>query len=382
MRSKLLSFVFLAGLLAVMLLTLFSPKQTVSFYENRQLAPAPQVTVSGILDGSTFAQTDAWVSDHLAYRNRLLAGSARLQLLCHAPVINGVVISGDTLLPYYGRPLDDYDHEAMSFELDLLEQVQDACQQRGIVFLYVAIPEQSSAFRDRYPSWLSPSAYRDGRMKQDFFDGLARRGVEYLDMTPVLSRDYDAYYPKTDHHYNLLGAQETYRQILLQLQERGLDVSEAALTLSPVQTPLLGSRARKLLGQFPSGDRLYTAIPDLPVAFTRQDNGRDVPAAVFDESQSHLYTYYMGGDQAETRICTNRPDLPDVLVVGDSFTNALESMLYLSFDEMRSLDFRYYTGQSIFDYLDSYQPDALILVRDDLSLIQTQGNGALGTEPA
>ena len=68
-----------------------------------------------------------------------------------------------------------------------------------------------------------------------------------------------------------------------------------------------------------------------------------------------------------------------MLIAGDSFTNALESILYLSFDEMRSLDFRYYTDGSIFDYLDTYEPDALILVRDDLSLILTQGNGALGT---
>ena len=379
MRDKLLSFAFLGGLLTMALLTVLLPKKTASFYENRQLAAPPEISVQGILDGSTFSQTDTWVSDHLAFRNLLLMAGTKLQLTCHAPVINGVVVSGDTLLPYYGQPRDDYDHDAMDFELDLLARVQDVCDQRGIVFLYVAVPEQSSAFRDRYPSWLTPSSYRDDRLKQDFFDGLAQRDVNYLDMTPVLSRDYDAYYPKTDHHYNLFGAQESYRQILLRLQAQGLDVSEAALTLEEADTSFLGSRARKLMGLFHSQDRLYTAVPAQPVPFTRQDNGQDVPATVYDESQPHLYGCYMGGDQAETRICTDRPNLPDVLIAGDSFTNALESILYLSFDEMRSLDFRYYTDGSIFDYLDTYEPDALILVRDDLSLILTQGNGALGT---
>ena len=68
-----------------------------------------------------------------------------------------------------------------------------------------------------------------------------------------------------------------------------------------------------------------------------------------------------------------------MLVVGDSFTNALESILYTSFDEMRSLDFRHYTEKSIYAYLDDYHPDVLLLIRDELSFLLTTGNGALGT---
>ena len=85
---------------------------------------------------------------------------------------------------------------------------------------------------------------------------------------------------------------------------------------------------------------------------------------------------------AETIIQTNRPELPDVLVVGDSFTNALETILYTSFDEMRSLDFRYYTAGSIYSYLENWQPDVILYVRDDLSYIVTEGNGDLGISAA
>lgn len=114
--------------------------------------------------------------------------------------------------------------------------------------------------------------------------------------------------------------------------------------------------------------------------FERYDNGNPVEATVFAADRQNMYNYYMGGDVAETVIHTNRPELPDVLVVGDSFTNALETILYTSFDEMRSLDFRHYTEKSIYDYLKEYQPDVILYVRDDLSYIVTDGNGGLGLQ--
>ena len=47
---------------------------------------------------------------------------------------------------------------------------------------------------------------------------------------------------------------------------------------------------------------------------------------------------------------------------------------------MRSLDFRHYTEKSIYDYLEEYQPDVILYVRDDLSYIVTDGNGGLGLQ--
>ena len=152
------------------------------------------------------------------------------------------------------------------------------------------------------------------------------------------------------------------------------------LEITPVDSSFLGSRNRKLFGLFQSDDRLYTYTLADPVPFERYDNGNPVEATVFAADRQNMYNYYMGGDVAETVIHTNRPELPDVLVVGDSFTNALETILYTSFDEMRSLDFRHYTEKSIYDYLEEYQPDVILYVRDDLSYIVTDGNGGLGLQ--
>ena len=101
--------------------------------------------------------------------------------------------------------------------------------------------------------------------------------------------------------------------------------------------------------------------------FTREDNGKPVASTVVNENFNNVYDYYMGGDIGETIIKTNRPGLPRVLVIGDSFTNPLEGILYTSCDEMRSLDYRHYDGENILDY-----------IRDDLTCITTEGNGTMG----
>ena len=65
------------------------------------------------------------------------------------------------------------------------------------------------------------------------------------------------------------------------------------------------------------------------------------------EDEALTYGLYMGGDIAETCIRTDRSSLPTALIFGDSFTNAVESLAYYSFDEMRSVDLRHYKTQSI-----------------------------------
>ena len=89
------------------------------------------------------------------------------------------------------------------------------------------------------------------------------------------------------------------------------------------------------------------------------------------------YNRYMGGGFADTVLETNRPDLPDVLIFGDTFTNALETMLYTAFDETRILDLRHYTDKSLKDYITEYRPDIVLCVMNDTFYYTPTGNGAV-----
>ena len=157
-------------------------------------------------------------------------------------------------------------------------------------------------------------------------------------------------------------------------------LDEDSLTAETLSNPYLGSRGRKLFGLEDRGERLTIGLPRDPIPFTRTDNGRETASTVYalpaTGTEEVLYSLYMGGDVGETVIETNRPDLPSILIYGDSFTNPVECLAYYSFDEMRSIDLRHYREMSLADYIRLHQPDIVVGIRDYEALLSADYNGS------
>ena len=212
------------------------------------------------------------------------------------------------------------------------------------------------------------------------------RGIAYVDMGEIF--DAEGHLPefssKVDNHYGLRGAYVTYRAAAERLAADGcaLHVPEEGtdVTFSALPNPYMGSRTRKLLGLRGSDEKLLTASFAEDIPFTRFDNGAAAEATVYalpgSDAEPLTYGLYMGGDIAETVIRTDRPELPNALIFGDSFTNPVECLAYYSFNELRSVDLRHYTVQSLSDYIAAYQPDVVLCVRDYQALLSREFNGA------
>jgi hypothetical protein len=178
------------------------------------------------------------------------------------------------------------------------------------------------------------------------------------------------------------GALRTYQTIMDRVNtDNSLSLpvlSDADITVKALDNPFLGSRMRKIFNLLPTDEKLEIGILNQEIPFTRTNNGNAVPPSVYNIPDNTWdpvsYTVYMHGDIAETVIETNRPELPNVLIVGDSYTNAVECLLYTSFNEMRSIDLRWYDKESLADYIAGYMPDVVILLRDYSVLLALDGN--------
>ena len=128
-------------------------------------------------------------------------------------------------------------------------------------------------------------------------------------------------------------------------------------------------------------ESLYRLDLKEPVEFAIRINGVEQYPAVYhvsaNKSKRVTYQYYMGGDLPVAVIDTNRPELPSILIYGDSFTDALECILYNSFDKMYTLDMRYYNESTVSAFTKRYGPDYVICVRDYESLTNGGGNGGI-----
>ena len=304
------------------------------------------------------------------------------------PVVNGAVLRGEVLLPF--RDYDTWSAEEQSARAaergEKFAALNGYIEENGGTFLFVGFPEQRTYFDSEYPAYLNSCAEETASASRLFREALEDRGVPFLDMGEV----YDAqghpasYYASVDHHYTWYGAWAAYQEIMETLHASGFDLpvlTEDDLDIQTLPNPCIGSRNRKLYNLWPNDDHIVLGIQKDPVAFDRRDNGQPSGTPLFvtpsSAAEPVAYGVYMGGDYGETVLETHRPELPKLLIFGDSFTNALETLLYASFDETRSLDLRHYQGGSLKDYIADYRPDVVLCVLNDSFYYTTAGNGAV-----
>ena len=376
--NVLFTLLFALALGTVAVVTLAQSGTVFSFFENRNLAKAPEYSREALLDGSYFTDWEDFSTDHALGRAAMIRLSTRLRMeTLRLPVVNEVVITGNRLLHFYpygswaDADISGGSQTAVRSLGDLARHVEET----GGRFYFVGLPNQLSYFQEQYPAYLDRAEDYLPALHRAFSEALAGENVSYIDMIRAFEAEGKPaeYYTQTDHHYSLRGAMFTYRTVIERLRaDTGLDIpllEENDWDYTTLPNPFLGSRNRKLYGLWHTTDQLNYAVPKAAIPFTRTDNGQAVEATLLrlpetgDETVG--YTVYMGGDVGETIIRTHRPELPKVLIFGDSFTNALETLLYASFDETRSLDLRHYTAQSLWDYIEEYQPDIVLDVRDD-----------------
>lgn len=158
----------------------------------------------------------------------------------------------------------------------------------------------------------------------------------------------------TDHHWNQRGSYRAYLDL-----HTLLDCKEAALT--PVSQEIIsehfvGSKAREIGSRcfdevfsayrfnFPPIDIL---VDGNPVADYGQQNHYDA-----EQNSTLSYSAFYGGDAGEVVFDTGRSEQESILIIGDSYDNAILKLLSSHFYRTYAVDLRHYertTGQK-FDF--------------------------------
>jgi hypothetical protein len=347
----------------------------------------PEATIQNLSDGSYTTLLEKYLCDHAAGRNTITKLGTKVGIALRRPVVNDVVI-GDTLLPFCDYEVVEEakiqaDAQAIS---ENLAQVASVTEEYGGHFAYVAVPCQYAYFSDRYPWFLNNrSAYTKASVSA-LEKALGEKGVSFLDLGEIYAdENWPAEYSSTvDNHFSIFGAYEAYAAILNQLNESGGPelsvVQKDELDFQPVENYYMGSRTRKLFNLIKNSEQLYTATPVTTIPFVRYNDDTEGVATVYSYPAAGspvTYSFYMGGDVAQTEIDTGREDMPTVLIYGDSFTNAVECILYLSCDKMYSLDMRHYTGGTVSEFIEKTRPDYVVCLRDYEALLSTDYNGGI-----
>lgn len=378
MKNKLniLFIALVAGILAALPIgTIFAPKTDTSLFENRTLADPPVLTRETLLNGEFFEGAETWYKDHVVLRDKMLEACTVFQkYMLGKPAVNDILPSEGSLLPVvepkYAACASD---EEVAAAVEQVAALQEAADSYGGKIIYMGVPGQITIFADSYPACLADTPAYFRATGEKFAQALEDAGIEFIDGHGYLNQDM---YFRVDHHFGVTGGYAVYEQLCAAASTQA--VPQEHFSFYRLPNPFYGSRNRKIYDLTSIKDQLEVFSTDYDLPFDRYDNGEKVESKTLNlpEDEEAIVTEdYMGGDIAETLIQTHRPGLPNLLIYGDSYTNAVECFAYLSFNETRALDLRHYEEMSLCDYVKVHKPDFIVCIRDDGNYINLTGNG-------
>jgi len=332
--------------------------------EKRELAVRPEV---GTVPVRQFPRAwEAWFNDHFGYRPLLVRADALLRLrLWRASRVGRVLPGRDGWLFYDGRtdrggdPRANFqgrlpdDHERLFEGLQAqLEHTRDWLAARDVGYLLVVVPDKWSIYPQYLPGSVGPGAARTSSDR--FLDHLREHSdLEVLDLKPALREAAAAgpVYHRQDLHWNDAGALAAARAIARRLVPDlpGLAVPDPAW---------FRAEERKR----PDGDLVEMLgldgwLSETETRLLPRDPGRvvleDLPRAP-EFPNPNRYPIAAHGDD---------PSRPRLLMLRDSFGDALIPFLAPAFSESRFLWTSNFSRRDLGPVLDELRPDVVVELR-------------------
>lgn len=301
------------------------PDRDRSDNENRVLAGAPEFSFEGLKSGEFTADVKEWFADQFPLRDFFVSLKGTAELLLGKRENNGVIYAGDGYL-IDRLPLDE---DAISGNLENLGKLNAAVD----IPITVAIaPRKIDALSYMLPSSLSET----GDLTFAFInEAIDENSLSALDLYSALKdKDGEYLYYKTDHHLTQHGAYKVY---LTLAEEWGFEpYGEDFFTVTAVTEEFYGTTwsASSTFGASPDKIELYRYDGDGD--FTVSINGGDAFSGFYDEkylAEKDKYALFLSGINSRVSVAKNGGDDRErILILNDSFANALVPFLSLHYD--------------------------------------------------
>ena len=288
-------------------LTLF-PAARMSERENRILAEMPHLSAAELANGSYTAGLDAYAAERFPFRVALRAARSLLQVGMGRQEVGDVLLCTDGSL----CKRISVNERVYQKNLKALQKLQAVYGERMTV---AVVPRRIDARAEVLPPLYD--ANENKAVWSTLWEALPQ-SVTFPTLTA------DAHWYRTDHHWTTEGAYRAYCQLGEALDYTPF--SESDFSKETVSTSFLGTTdaAAGLPFVAPDSIQLYRYADD--TAYIVKKDGKLVPFAGFYDTERlqtrDQYAVFFSGNCGVTEI-TNGEDRPTLMVIKDSFANAL-----------------------------------------------------------
>ena len=305
-------------------LSLF-PAARISKQENRILAEFPHFNLREMSSSTYTAALDAYATDRFPFRIPLR--TARSGLL----IATGRQEAGDVLLCTDGSLCKRAQVNERAYQKNLTV-LQDLCAAYGDRFTVAIAPRRIDARAELLPSLYDNS---ENAAPWSLLQHSLPNAVTFSMLTA------DAHWYRTDHHWTTQGAYQAYRHLGQALGYAPLP--EESFTAETVSTTFYGTSHAAAGIPFIAPDTIQLYRYDGDAAYTVKKDGEPASfTGFYDRERLNThdgYGVFFGGNCGTLEI-TDQTERPTLLVIKDSFANALLPFLARHFHVI-ALDPRY-----------------------------------------
>lgn len=368
MEKKWLQIAYIAAVAAVLALggalAFLFPREH-NTYENRYAVQMPTLTAERYANGSFQDQLEDALADQLpkasALKKLYHLGTRTYVYELLSPMTDA---APDTYFDYYGISLTNGDR--LVYAPLTLEAVQPKLDAR-IQQIEAAVSAVDADFFLYYIEKDTDLNFETGE-RLGAYEYLAAHLTLPMDKFAVdTPADFYRDFYATDHHWNYLGSDRAYEELA--------ELLDCGEPLTPVQSVTLrktitGSKAASC-GAHQLTEKFCAYRYDFPAMTVTLDGA---PAADYGQQEAFLnsdggvlsYSAFYGSDNGEVILDTGSGG-ENLLILGESYDNAVLKLLACHFGRTHAVDLRYYeplTGQpfQLADYVQTHDIDRVLLM--------------------
>lgn len=330
-------------------------------HENRKLAEFSDVINAPIKKMPLYFQE--YFSDHLPFKNQLMTLNSLVSItLFNTTADPRVMVGRDNWLFFNNigldNPIDDVTGISV-FTGDELAQIaasarrqQSVLEAKGIDFYLMIAPNKENIYAEYLPDYVLERVAEKSRV-DILAEYLMGADINFVypkdDILAAKNEGYQLYY-KYDTHWNGLGAYLAAKDLFDLIGLPAAELGETDISQSyPAPVDLADSAA---IAAFCRDDAMYAPAGfGAGVAFEQEDVSPGI-----------------------TRFTSSAADRRTMVVVGDSYSDALAPYLYLTFGEVIVIN-RNRTAYSLEEIIKTYSPDITVL-----EMVERAGESLLHNE--
>jgi hypothetical protein len=348
--------------------------------ESANISPSPQE----IFSGAWSKQVETYISDQFPARDTWMRNYVYFQRAMGKTYLNDKYAVDDDSGWIISKPAEaKSDEELASFAADL-QNLSEGLAEKNIPFTFYSLPAKATYSREPSPSYMPDDAgiANNARLHELVTDA----GVDNIRLYDEMKNDFSAErnFYKTDHHWTMRGAYTGYEALMKTMSERlgetiePIPYEEANTYCLP--NKFAGSWNKILYMTVDNHDEIcYNEPASFATQFTIYDGtiegGVTAPyESVYGRAKQMSpdtvvnYADAYSRDFAELTIVNNDYDIDKhVVVIKDSYFNAIQFHVASHFKKLTVLDLRY-LDKDVISYLQSMHPDYVVLAYNDRNL--------------